>query len=122
MSELFAEATRSKYRFQSSKGLLSTEDLWDLGKPALNTIYVALQKQIAGESGLMVSPTSADTELRKKMEVVKTIFEYKQAAAERAEEAEKKRTQREQIASIIADKKNEVFKAMSIEELEGLLK
>jgi len=48
--EMFAFATKKKIRFETSKGLLSVEDLWDLpltsdnGRPNLDDIAKGIYK------------------------------------------------------------------------------
>ena len=51
MSNLFEVAARKKYRFDSQKGLLSVEELWDLPlqstkSVSLDSIAIALNKEI----------------------------------------------------------------------------
>ena len=45
MEQLFITASREKLRFASSKGLLTTEDLWSLSLTSLDAIYIVLSDE-----------------------------------------------------------------------------
>lgn len=121
--ELFAKASKNKIRFETSKGLLSTEELWDLGLHSLDKLAIGLNRQLkesATESFVVETPR-ADTILQMKFDVVLAVITSKkqdaQEAASRAETSERN----ELIRSIISDKKNEELKSKSLEELEALV-
>lgn len=120
--DLFEMATRNKFRFPY-KGMISVEDLWDLGPIQLDTVYKALNREIkkADEVSLVSTDNSEDAELTAKINIVKFIFDVKtnEAAARKiaAENAEKKR----RIAEILAQKQEESLMSKSEDELKKML-
>lgn len=127
---MFEKASRLKLRFDTARGALSTEDLWDLplkstvDKPNLNDIAKALYKDLK-ETGEIVSfvddTQQADEKLTLKFEIVKHVIAVKKAEAEAKAQEKAKADQKQQILGIIAQKKNEQLSAASIEELEAKL-
>ena len=93
---MFEKATRQKLRFQY-KGLISTEDLWDLSLEELNDIYVALCSKTKNKTeDSLITDGKASKEDRDnmlRMEIVKSIFEVKK------KEVEKRKLKKEQILS-----------------------
>ena len=120
--DLFEMATRNKFRFPY-KGMISVEDLWDLGPIQLDTVYKALNREIkkADEVSLVSTDNSEDAELTAKINIVKFIFDVKtnEAAARKiaVENAEKKR----RIAEILAQKQEESLMSKSEDELKKML-
>ena len=120
--DLFEMATRNKFRFPY-KGMISVEDLWDLGQVQLDTVYKALNREIkkTDEASLVSTDNSEDAELTAKIKIVEFIFDIKanEAAARKiaAENAEKKR----RIAEILAQKQEESLMSKSEDELKKML-
>jgi len=121
MDNLFAIATREKYRF-NYKGMLDVENLWDLTPAQLDAVFKALNKEIkvSGEESLLAE-NKPDEETTNKIEIVKYIFNVKkeEAAARRraTENAEKKR----RIMDAIAKKQDEALNSASEEDLKKML-
>ena len=86
---MFEMASQFKFRYPY-KGLITTEDLWDLTLTQLDTVYKALSKEMHvilqdGDSLLYTkSPDlfNKEQELTAKIELVKYIFNCKQQAEE----------------------------------------
>ena len=121
-NDLFETAVRKKYRFPFN-GQISAEDLWDLSPAQLDRVYKTLKKdqKTGEEESLMNTWTLEDATLDNKITLVKYIFETKQAEKLAAELKAQENTRKARIREIIADKKEEALKGMSIEELEKLL-
>lgn len=119
---IFEVATKNKYRFPY-KGMISTEDLWDLSLTALDSIYKVLNKQAkqSQEESLLKIKSKEDETLAIQIEIVKYIVSVKQneAANKAASKERKERNQR--IMEIIADKQDEALKGKSVEELQKML-
>lgn len=121
-NDLFALATRQKFRFPFN-GQISAEDLWDLSPAQLDRVYKTLKKdqKTSNEESLLTIRTSEDSVLDAKIELVKFIFDTKQAeklsAVAKAEADAKKK----HIRELIAEKKDKQLEALSVEELEKLL-
>lgn len=120
---IFELAARNKFRYHF-KGEITTEDLFDLSVSDLDTIYKNLknEQKKADEDSLLHTRSSEDTICATKIEIVKYIFEQKQAekAAQKAK-AEKK-LQRQKIMQALYEKQESEMKNKSSEELMEMLK
>lgn len=121
MEKLFEKASKMKIRF-NYRGVITTEDLWDLDVKALDYIYKQLmvaKKESETESLLEEKKTNPILEVQ--IEIVKHIFEVKveerKAAELRAENAAKK----QKILAILARKQDAELENKSAEELEKLI-
>lgn len=115
---LFEIAVREKYRFPY-KGMISTEDLWDLSVNALDSIFKTLNKERknADEESLLDVKDNVNTTLENKIAIIKYVVNIKQTeAAEKLLEREKKQ-QKQKIMNLIAKKQDETLENMSQEEL-----
>ena len=119
---VFELATKNEFRFPY-KGLISVEDLWDLNRTQLDSIYKTLNKEVkqVQEESLMMTKSDEDAEILAKIEIVKHIFKVKEQEAMNkmvaAENAEKKR----HILDILAKKQDDSLQNMSEEELRKML-
>ena len=120
---LFETAFKQKLRFQSVKGLLTTEDLWDLPLTTLNELAKSLSKQVkeAGEESFIEVKSSANEKLETMFEIVKHIIKVKLAERETLKVAKENATKKAQILELIHQKKNESLASMPVEELEKML-
>lgn len=127
----FEQATRLKLRFNTAKGALTVEDLWDLpltsgtGKPNLDTIAVGLYTELreAGEAISFVTPNetaSAKKTLQAKFDIVKHIIDVRVAENKAEADARKNREFKQRVLEIIAEKKDDSLKGKSLEELQAL--
>lgn len=120
---MFELAVRNKMRFPY-KGLISTEDLWDLSIDNLDKVYKSLNslvKEITGES-LLNKKTKEQEDLDFKIEIIKHIVGVKQAEVDAHKKAMELKQQEQKILSVLASKQDEKLKAMPIEDLEQMLK
>lgn len=121
-TNIFELATKNKFRFPY-KGLISVEDLWDLNRTQLDSIYKALNKEVkqVQEESLMMTKSDEDAVVLAKIEIVKHIFKVKEQEAMdkmvAAENAEKKR----KILDILAKKQDDAMENMSEDELRKML-
>lgn len=120
---IFEQASRLKLRYQTSKGLVSTEDLWDLALTSLDELAKSLNKQVkelAEESFIEVKST-ANEKLELAFEVVKHVIRVKLAEKQERELAKEKAAKRQQIMELINQKKNEQLSQMNVADLENML-
>lgn len=119
MTNIFEKAIREKLRFHY-KGVVSVEDLWDLGIEELDSIYKSinsfLQKQ--KEDSLLDKKSKKQDTLELKIEIIKYIVRTKQKEIEEKEKALTRKQEREKLLSIIEEKEDEKLKNMSIDELK----
>ena len=124
----FETASRLALRFNTPKGNLSVEDLWDLpltstSGASLNTIAKSLNKQIkeTDDPDFVAPSTKADDILQLKFEIVKHIISVRLAENEAAANARAKKEQKQKLLEILDRKKNAQLENQSVEELEAAL-
>ena len=122
MEKMFQMAIRNKFRFPF-KGLISSEDLYDLSVENLDIIFKSLNSEIkkAKEESLLDIKTSEDKILQAKIEIVKYIVSIKLEEKRIKENEKKNKEERQKILSIIANKQENELQNKSIEELEKML-
>lgn len=120
---MFEMAVRKKFRFPF-RGMISTEDLFDLSLTDLDSVYKTLKSQKRAqdaEDSLLSAKTSEDIELNMKIEIVKYIVDIKLAEKAAKENERAKKLQKQKIMSILAEKEDEALHGKSIEELQKML-
>lgn len=118
---MFEKASRIKLRF-TYFGQISVEDLWDLDPKQLDELYSDLatkKKQLATES--LIEPRKANAELDLRIELVKHVFEVKQAEAEARRAAAAQAERRQKILEVMHRKDEEGLLGKTMEELEAML-
>jgi len=124
---MFEQATKQKLRFDSSKGSLTVEDLWDLnlsaGSCSLDTLAKSINREIkqAEEESFVVKRSRASETLNLKFEIVKHIIDVRVAEAEAKVEATERKKQRIKIMELIAKKEDQSLENKSLDELKALL-
>ena len=121
-TNIFEAASKNKYRYPY-KGMITTEDLWDLTQAQLDVIYKALNKGVseAQVSSLMRKVTEVDAELLNKIEIVKYIFNAKEAEAEARKNDAAKHAKKQRILDILAQKQEDALHNMSEDDLKKML-
>lgn len=122
----FEQASRQKYRFPSSRGELTTEQLWDLpltGKAGfdLDTIAKAVNAELrsASEESFVAVKTNAVTEvLQTKLDILKHIIAVRLAEAEERNKASSRKAERDRLMQILHEKKEQGLRDLSTEEIE----
>ena len=119
---IFEAASKNKYRYPY-KGMITTEDLWDLTPAQLDIVYKALNKGVseAQVSSLMCKVTEVDAELLNKIEIVKYIFNAKEAEAEARKNDAAKHAKKQRILDILAQKQEDALQNMSEDDLKKML-
>jgi hypothetical protein len=120
----FKEASKQKLRFITSRGSLTTEQLWDLPLEELDNLAVSLEaehKQSAKKSFLDKTSTK-DKTAKLKFDIVLDILNTKVEEANALTEAKEIKEHNKKIIELIAEKKDESLKGKSIKELEKMLK
>jgi len=120
---MFEKASRLKLRFKTRKGILSTEDLWDLSLAELNEVAKNLNKELktAEEEDFLNAKSVEDEKVKLAFDVVLHVLNTKKAeAAERAEAANKK-AEKQKILGILAKKQDASLENLSEDELKKKL-
>lgn len=123
VENIFKYAVENKLRFPYYKGQITVEDLFDIDLPDLDFIFKNLNSQVkkANEESLMETKTTKDETLDVQIAIVKTIFSQKKAEKEAKDHEKEIKEQKQHIAQILANKKNEALNNMSVEELEKMM-
>jgi len=128
MSEvnLFELATRKQWRFDSVKGQLTVEDLWEIplakGSFCLDAVTINLGRDLkaSAEESYVKTPRPGATELAKKLELLKHIIAVRIQEVKDAEGAVAKKALKQKIAAIREKKGDEALENMSEAELAAL--
>jgi len=121
----FEKASRLKLRFETTKGPLTAEDLWDLPLTSDKTLSLdkvaqsldAQLKQSANVS-FVVKTTKVNDELQLKFDIAKHIIDVRLAEAAVAADAKSRKEKKDRILAVIAKKQDEKLEGASLEELQ----
>lgn len=123
---MFDKATRLKLRFDSNKGLLSVEQVWDLSLNALNEMAKSLNRQLKSAAGdeedFIGANTAVDSQLQLRFDIVKSIIGVKLQERDESASAAERKANNQVILELIQRKKQQELEGKSVEELEALLK
>ena len=123
MTNMWLEALQKRLRFEF-KGLISTEDLFDLDMSSLDVIYQKLSKElreISGDSLLDNEKADEIAWVQLKLDVVKSVFDIKKAEAEALRQKIANIEEKQRIMHIINEKENAELANLSIDELKAKL-
>ena len=123
MTNMWLEALQKRLRFEF-KGLISTEDLFDLDMSSLDVIYQKLSKElreISGDSLLDNEKADEIAWVQLKLDVVKSVFDIKKAEAEALRQKIANIEEKQRIMHIINEKENAELANLSIDELKQKL-
>jgi hypothetical protein len=122
---IFELASKQKLRFDSNKGPLTVEQLWELPLTSRDNFNLDAVAQLAN-AGLQaasaesfvatkINPAKASYEL--KLELVKYVIADKIAAAQKAEARQAKTDERRKLYALLDEKKDAEMGALSKEEI-----
>ena len=130
MDKIFLTAARKKIRFDSPKGNLTVEDLFDLpltsttGRANLDDIAKGLHRLLKDEAEMSFvddNPKS-DTVAALGFEIVKCVIATKKEEREAVAKESAKSATRQKIMALIDQKADAAMGEKSVEELTELLK
>lgn len=128
--EIFKKASKKKLRFNTNRGVLSVEQLWDLPKDEIRQLVIKSREAVKKSSGEVndselsfldapVKVKATDDELR--FEILKDIYITKKSAEEKAQKKAEARANNKKILELIARKQDEALEKKSIKDLEKML-
>lgn len=122
---MYKNASKLKLRFQTSLGIISVEQLWDLNLTQLTNVIKSVKKILKknddDELAFLDEKNTVDTENELRFAILKDIYLEKKAELENSRtEAERKR-QREKLINLIEEKKEENLRNLGVDELEKKL-
>lgn len=123
MEELFIKASRSKLRFETAKGNIGVEHLWDLGLVDLNSIAIAVNKKLkeSADESFIAAKSTGDATLELRLEVLKYVIRTKQAEAEARAQLVEKQQEVKFLKDLLEKKKINQLEGLTIEEIEARL-
>lgn len=120
---MYKKALRAKLRFSTTKGKLTTEDLFDLSLADLNNLAIVLDKKLSETPRKSfisdIAPDTQEDELR--FNIVKDVINLKLAERNAAQNAKAKAAEKAQLMEILHRKKNEALENLSVAEIEAKL-
>jgi hypothetical protein len=123
---VFKEATKEKLRVQTSYGLLSVEQLWDLSLNKLSTIIKNLKKSMKefddDELSFLDETKVVDKQKELTFNVLKEIYVEKKTELDIQRNAASVKEHNEKILRLIHSKQEADLANKSVEELQSLLK
>lgn len=123
--DIFKQATKMGLRFGTSKGSLSTEQLFQLTQTDLATAITNQKKLLnkGNEDGLSFLDESSkvDAVEQLRFDILKEVYLTKKADAEALRDARVKKETKQKILNLIAEKKEGELATKSVAELEAML-
>lgn len=126
MNDLFETASRQKLTFATSKGNLTTYDLWDLQLKDLDSLAKAANRALKTSDEESFIPTAVrktkeETANALRLAILKRVIEVKVDEADKAAKRAATVAQKSRIKELMAQKEDEAFKGKSLDELQKLL-
>ena len=115
-------------RFETSKGLLSTEQLFKISMSELvdkvHESFKLIKDKRSDDSELdfLKEESKVDSLDELKFEVLKTIYTHRRTILDEAKDSASKKIHNDKINDLIARKREDSLANLSVEELEKLLK
>jgi hypothetical protein len=118
---MYKKAIKLKLRFQTTQGLLSSEDLWDLNLQQLNSLAKSLKKHLkeAEEEDFLEEKSEEDTIAKLQFEIVLDVLETKKTEKKSRLEASEKKIKKEKLLGALARKEDENLEKLTVEELQA---
>ena len=118
----FEFAAKNKLRFPW-RGMVSTEDLYDLSVRDLDAVFKTLNGQVkqAKEESLLDTKSDEDKILELKIEIVKYIVQVKLNEENARLKAKENKEQKQKLYSILATKQETELQNKSVEEIQRMI-
>lgn len=126
---MFEQITRKKVRFESLRGMLSIEDIWDLpllnGVVNLDDMARKISKELRENEESFVKPKKKDEKLellKLKLKALKYVIATKLKEEEDRKKALENKVKYNKIVEVIEEKEIDELKEKSTKELKKELK
>lgn len=120
MKYLFLNALRKKFRFQTSKGNLNIEQLFELNNQELHELYLSLESSIQKSKGLL--GRKGNSEVEEKLQIVKAVFDQLEEERQDRDDAVAKKALKAKVLEAIDEKEIDELKGKSKKELLKMAK
>lgn len=129
IATIFVTATRQKFRFDTARGKVNTEQVWDMPLTSkdgfdLDTLANNLADELDAVQGKrsFVRADSAKTErvrtIESKLEIVKHIIQYKLELADAIKSSQAKSQEKAKLLELLAKKQDSALAELSEDELK----
>lgn len=125
---MFEQATRLKLRFNTVRGNVTAEDLWDMPLThssgfSLDDLAKSLNKMVkeSAEESFVVAKTSENDIIELMFEIVKYVIGKRLEEAKEKENAAEKADKKKKILAILAEKEDDSLKSKSSAALKKML-
>ena len=123
---MYKQASRIGLKIQTSKGVLSVDQLWSLSLSDLTTTIIAVKKTLKktedDDLDFLKSIDVKDPENELRFNILKDIYLTRKKEIEDIKSENEKKAFNNKIMDLIASKQEDALKNKSIDELEALLK
>lgn len=127
MSNIYQKASRAKLRFNTNKGDITVEQLWELPLTSktgfdLDTIAKQVNRElnaVAEESFVQVASNPQKAILTLKLDVLKDVISVLQAENAARVDAAQRKAELTKLTSLLDDKKDEALKGLTVEQLQA---
>ena len=123
---MYKQASKLKLRFQTNRGVLSVEQLWDLTQFDLSNAIKAVKKVLIknddDELSFLENTKVVDVENQLRFDILKDVYLTKKSEAEAIRNEAETKAHNQKILALIAEKQEGKLRDMSEEELKSLLK
>lgn len=123
---MYKKAAQLKLRFNTSRGVIGVENLWDLPLTELAKHVRALKSSLKKDDddalNFLDETKVVDTENELRFDILKDVYMTKKAQKESIRDEAQIKEHNQKILALIESKKEDSLKNMSVEDLEKLLK
>lgn len=127
---MYKQASQQKLRFQTNRGILSSEQLWDLSQADLSSAIKAVKKTLTknddDELSFLAESTIVDTDNELRFNILKDVFLTKKKEVDERRNAAEAKKFEQKIITLIAEREEkdmeDELNAMSIDELKELIR
>lgn len=120
---MFEKASRLKLRWETNKGCLSDEDLWDLPLEDLNDLAKFLNRNIkeSKETDFLKETSTEDTVTKLQFDIVLHVLNTKKSEADERKHAAVRKEKKEKLLAILAKKQDSALEDMSEDDIKKML-
>ena len=120
---MYKEALQKKLRFKTNKGMITTEDLFDLSLQNLDTLAIMLDKKIseAPKKSFIEELPVKENDDKLRFNIVKDVINIKLKARKDNIDKAQADAQKKRILEIIAKRDDEELEKKSTEELRAMI-
>jgi len=121
---MYKKASKLKLRFETEKGVLSVEQLWELPLAVLDRLAVSLEESYkkSGKKSYLAVKSRKDKEMKLRFDIVLDILNTKVEENSAARSASEVKEHNQKIMAKIAEAQDKALDGKSVEELQEMLK